>query len=81
MKEVIKNNSVYVAKANKNKEMVYKWIPLSDVEIEDGKTLGECLEEKDKEILELKARQEKLEEEIKRLEKVIEDTIRGFITK
>lgn len=77
MSEKIKNNSVYVTLVNKKGEVSYKHIPLLDVEVEKGKTLGNLLEEKDKKIAEL----EKYNEKVDHLEKVIENTIRGFVTK
>lgn len=80
----IKNNSVWIAIVDKKGNVSNMYIPLLDVEIAEGRTLGAYLEENEKEKQELRKEVEELKrltEKVDNLERVIEDTIRGFITK
>lgn len=71
-----------------NKKVVQKYVPLSSILLNDNITLGEYInsleakfQAKNEEIKQLKEENEEIRANHKRLEKVFEDTIRGFVTK
>lgn len=71
-----------------NKKVVQKYVPLSSILLNDNLTLGEYInlleakfQAKNEEIKQLKEENEEIRNNQKRLEKVFEDTIRGFVTK
>lgn len=73
---------VYIQTIEKGK-VVQKYVPLKDVKLNGngGTTLDEYIKGTDSRLEALEKESQELKENLQRLEKVFEDTIRGFITK